>query len=95
MTKTTHTMTKKDEQFALNQAKETIQKEFVKFIGFAPSKKDIHPLECSYEYFKPEWTDDGLWIVTTLGFHIGGLGYALDDCGHVTRAEWYDMNQDK
>ena len=94
MKNTNNVITKKDEQWALNQAKESIQKEFIHYIGFAPQKKDIIPLECSWEYFKPDNCTDGVWLCENLAFAIGGLGYVLDGLGKVIRAEWYDLNND-
>ena len=80
-------MTKKDENEALNYAKTTIQKEFKKQYGFAPSLKEITPLECSYTYNH----DFDMWTCDSLGFRINNIGYGWGIRYGLARNEAYDM----
>ena len=84
-------MTKSDEKFALTNALKGAQKSFREIYGFAPSLKEMHPLECSYNYFKPEFCTDGVWYCENLAFHVGGFGYVYDGLV-VTKADWYNMS---
>ena len=79
-------MTKAQENEALNYAKELIQKKFTEQYGFAPSKKQIIPLEASYNHDK----NLDLWFCDTLGFRIGNIGYSYTMGHPVTRNEVYD-----
>lgn len=83
--------TKKDEQFAINNALKGAQKEFIARYGFAPALKDMHPLECSFEYFQPEFCTDGIWFCPNIAFHVGGFGYTFDGFT-VQKADWYNMS---
>lgn len=78
-------MTKAEEKLALDIQKGLIQKKFIKKFGFAPLKKDIKPLECSYCKYL------GAWLVQSIGFHINGIGWSVSARGELDRAECYDM----
>lgn len=65
-------MTKAQENTALNNTKEIIQLRLEGLYGFAPSKKQIIPLEASYNYD----SDLDLHYCESLGFRIGAVGYS-------------------
>ena len=77
-------MTKKEERQALEVITEMIQEKFTKMFGFAPAKKDIIPLECSYT----KWMDE--WIVEDMGFRVKKIGWVITKYGEIERAEQYD-----
>lgn len=78
-------MNKTEEKLALDIMKKYIQDKFKKKFGFAPLKKDIRPLECSYTKY------EGYWLVDSMGFHINGIGWSISTRGELDRAECYDM----
>lgn len=67
-------MTKAQENTALNTAKENIRAEFHKMYGFSPSKKEIIPLEASYNT-NPFLSKD-FYFCESLGFRVGSIGYS-------------------
>lgn len=82
-------MTKKQEKQAISWAKESIQKKFTQMFGFAPSKRDIIPLEVGYHYDK----ELDMWFCDSLGFHVGGIGYGYN-MAQVSRNDAYDLKED-
>ena len=79
-------MTRAQEERALNSAKEAIRDKFKEEFGFAPAKKDIIPLEASYNYD----SDLDLHYCDALGFRIGGIGYSYRIGEDLEKAEWYN-----
>ena len=65
-------MTKAQENQAINNTKEIIQLRLEGLYGFAPSKKQIIPLEVNFDYDK----ELDLWYCDALGFRIEGVGYS-------------------
>ena len=78
-------ITKADERFAMNTAKEGIQKAFTAQFGFAPSKKDICPMEYGASTYY------GVYMIEKMAFCIKNIGWIYTEQGHVERAEQYDI----
>lgn len=76
---------KKDEKQMIDIIKERIQEEFIKMFGFAPSKKDIRPMEYGAEIYCETW------IITEMAFCIGSKGWCYTKQGNVERADVYDI----
>ena len=78
-------MTNAQENRAINWAKEAIQKQFTQLYGFAPSKKDIIPLEAGYSK-----TEIGDYYCDSLGFRVGRIGYSYRIGEGTTKNDAYD-----
>ena len=78
-------ITKREEKEAMNQAMEDIQKGFTKMYGFAPSKKDIRPMEYGAGRYY------GVYMIESMAFCIGKIGWVLTKTGKIERAEQYDI----
>lgn len=76
---------KKDENQMIDIIKERIQEEFVKMYGFAPSKKDIRPMEYGAEIYCETW------IITDMAFCVGSKGWCYTKQGNVERNDAYDI----
>lgn len=79
-------MTKAQETQAINYAKEIIQLRFEGLYGFAPTKKQIIPLEAGFSYDK----ELDLHYCDSLGFRVGGVGYSYIIGQPLTKNESYN-----
>lgn len=78
-------MTKKEENLAIDVAKETMIEKFIEEYGFAPSKSKMIPLECSYDRVFGSIICDSLAVAINKKGWSWSLKYGLE------RNDAYDL----
>lgn len=77
-----NTWSKREYKEMVDYAIERIQKEMKEMYGYAPTKKEIVPLEFASDRI------DGFWFISDMRFAVGTVEYALMRTGKV---EMVDM----